>query len=378
MLVEQSLRHAEHVRFDEVCIAYDAAHENLRRAGEIGHALGDKAAGAALRGGERPSLLAQQDGDDLLQAADVNAVDPLADDGHDLFDRAAQHLLGLRLALRLGGHAQHTLVGLGVGRNAGVGHRGDPVVQHCLDLALALPVDAQRAGDDDLVGKRAQIGDRAGPEHFAALVRRTGEHEDMYAALAEAAAWGGAIVVAENGAVFRQVGLLEIILRQLAADGGEVCAQSVGDLGMKDVFTPEHGADGLLGEVVVGRTEAARGNDDICAAARELQCLGETCGVVADNGVIEHVDAERGELLREHLRVRVGDVAKENFGADGNEFSSVGHGKPPYSLIRTRSRPTIARSHSASMSSTASSSRTSSTWGLVLGWRGVKTVQQSS
>ena len=157
-----------------------------------------------------------------------------------------------------------------------------------------------------------------------------------------------------------------------------MCAQSVGDLGMKDVFTPEHGADGLLGEVVVGRTEAARGNDDICAAARELQCLGETCGVVADNGVIEHVDAERGELLREHLRVRVGDVAEEDLGADGDEFSGVGHGQPPYSLIRTRSRPAIARSHSASTSSTASSSRTSSTWGLVLGWRGVKTVQQSS
>jgi len=88
--------------------------------------------------------------------------------------------------------------------------------------------------------------------------------------------------------------------------------------------------------------------------------------------------AERGELHREHLRVRVGDVAEEDLGADGNEFSGMGHGQPPYSLIRTRSRPAIARSHSASMSSTASSSRTSSTWGLVLGWRGVKTVQQSS
>ena len=304
-------------------------------------------------------------------------------------------------------------------------------------------------GDDDLVGKRAQIGNRAGPEHFAALVRRAGEHEDVYAALAEAAARGGAIVVAENGAALRQVGLLEIILRQLASNGGEVCAQGVGDLGMKDVFAPEHGADGLLGEIIVGRAEAARGNDDVCAAARELQCLGETCGIVADDGVIEHVDAERGELLREHLRVRVGDVAEKDLGADGNEFSGVGHGQPPksptrttaasaaanakrqrsisggrihfargflfrlgsprdprsrgalamlprrisvptamgsavwdmgapYSLIRTRSRPAIARSHSASMSSTASSSRTSSTWGLVLGWRGVKTVQQSS
>ena len=200
----------------------------------------------------------------------------------------------------------------------------------------------------------------------------------MYAALAEAAARGGAVVVVENGAALRQVGLPEIVLCQLAADGGEVCAQSVGDLGMKDVFAPEHGADGLLGEIIVGRAEATRGNEDVHAAARKLQCLGETCGIVADDGVIEHVDAERGELLREHLRVRVGDVAEENFGADGNEFSGMGHGQPPYSLIRTRSRPAIARSHSASMSSAASSSRTSSTWGLVLGWRGVKTVQQSS
>ena len=34
-------------------------------------------------------------------------------------------------------------------------------------------------------------------------------------------------------------------------------AQGVSDLGMKDVFAPEHGADGLLGEVVVGRAEAS-------------------------------------------------------------------------------------------------------------------------
>ena len=51
----------------------------------------------------------------------------------------------------------------------------------------------------------------------------------MYAALTEAAARGGAIVVAENGTVFRQVGLLEIILRQLAANGSAVRAQRVGD-----------------------------------------------------------------------------------------------------------------------------------------------------
>ena len=114
-----------------------------------------------------------------------------------------------------------------------------------------------------------------------------------------------------------------------------MCAQGVGDLGMKDVFAPEHGADGLLGEIIVGRAEAARGNDDVCAAARELQCLGETCGIVADDGVIEHVDAERGELLREHLRVRVGDVAEKDLGADGNEFSGVGHGQPPKSPTRT-------------------------------------------
>ena len=85
-----------------------------------------------------------------------------------------------------------------------------------------------------------------------------------------------------------------------------------------------------------------------------------------------------GGPARSAIAWGVGDVAKEDFGADGDEFSGVGYGQPPYSLIRTRSRPAIARSHSASMSSTASSSRTSSTWGLVLGWRGVKTVQQSS
>ena len=80
---------------------------------------------------------------------------------------------------------------------------------------------------------------------------------------------------------------------------------------MKDQGFLKGGADGLLGEVVVGGAQAAGGDEDVRPAAGNVQRLPETAGVVAHDGVPEDVDPQGGEALAQYLGVGVGDVAKE-------------------------------------------------------------------
>ena len=80
---------------------------------------------------------------------------------------------------------------------------------------------------------------------------------------------------------------------------------------MEDEGLSEGFADGLFGEVVVGGTQAAGGDEDVRPAAGDVQRLPEAVGVIAHHGVPEDVDAQGGEALAQGLGIGVGDVAKE-------------------------------------------------------------------
>ena len=142
---------------------------------------------------------------------------------------------------------------------------------------------------------------------------------------------------------------------------------------MVNQFLAEGLGDGHLGQVVAGGPQAAGGDEDIRPVAGDVHRLADPLRVVPHHGVIVDVDPQLGQPLGDHLGVGVGDVPQQQLGAHGDEFSGVAHG-----FSTTLSMPATAFSMRPSMSKAASASWISSRVGRVLGWRGVKTVQQSS
>ena len=232
--VQQRLLHPQYTSLYAVGVADHTAAKYVTGAGQIGHALGDEAAGAALGGGEGHVPLPQQGGDHLLQRVHIHAVDHISQGFLHLGDEGFEHLLRFFGGGSLGGGADHALVGLGVGSQGGVGEGGHGLVESLLHSALTHTEDADLVADDDAVHQLAQIGDGAVFKHIAALKGRTGEHQHMGAFLLDGAAGCGAHRIGENGAALGQHGLLEVVSRP---DVDVVLNSVVGMAGLKPTLT---------------------------------------------------------------------------------------------------------------------------------------------
>ena len=66
--------------------------------------------------------------------------------------------------------------------------------------------------------------------------------------------------------------------------------------------------------------EAAGGEDDIRAVARGFDHVAQARRVVAHDRLVKYVDAQFAQALRDDLRIRVDNVAQQDFRADGDEF----------------------------------------------------------
>ena len=97
----------------------------------------------------------------------------------------------------------------------------------------------------------------------------------------------------------------------------EGVVKNVTDFG---AFVDLGGADGLLGQIVVGRTQAACGENDVGPVPGNVQSLPQALRVVPHYRVPEDVDAQGGQALREHLGVGVGDVTQQDLCADCDKF----------------------------------------------------------
>ena len=210
-------------------------------------------------------------------------------------------------------------------------------------------------------------------EHHLALPRRAGEHDHVDPVGCKGHAGGGAPVVVQHGGPLRDHGLLVVVLGDGPAHGGEAVPDALGARLMVKELPAKGLGQGDLGQVIAGGAEAAGGDENIRPFFGDVHRLPHPVGVVPHDGVVKDVDAQLGKALGDHLRVGVGDVAQQQLCPDGNEFCGVAHG-----VSTTLSMPSTAFCTSASMSSAASASWISSRVGRVFGWRGVKTVQQSS
>ena len=179
-------------------------------------------------------------------------------------------------------------------------------------------------GDDGFVREVAQIGKDMAVQHGEHLEGRAGQHQNMDAVRFKGAAGSGAHRIVEHGAAHRQFCLLAVVLRHF--DVGvvfEIIADGLQNILVENQRLAEGLADGLLGHVIVSGTQTAGGDDDIGPLAGDLQCILQTLGVVTHHGVPEYVHTHSGQGLREIPRIGVDDVAQQQFGADGDDFSGM-------------------------------------------------------
>ena len=242
-------------------------------------------------------------------------------------------------------------------------------------LGSGLP-DAEgfhRAGDDHPFREPFQVGDGPVAEHHLTLPGRAREHQHVDAVGLHGYPGGGAPVVVQDGGPLWDHGLLEIVFRDRPPHGGEPVPNPLGR-GLVVHQGPAKGlGHGNFGEVVTGGAQPPGGDENVRPLASNVHCLADPLRVVSHHGVIVDVDPQLGQSLGDHLGVGVGNVAQEKLRAHGDKFSGVAHG-----CSTTLSMPCMAVSIRPSISRAASASWISSREGRVLGWRGGKTVQQSS
>ena len=357
------------------------------RAGDVGEALGDLSARAALGRGEAHAVLLHQGEDGLLHALDVHAVDEFAQTRRRALHHGTDHRLGLLGRAGLGRDLQQTVALLGVGGHRGVGHFVHLLAKDLIDRALADAEDAQRVRHDLPAGELLQIGQRALGEHGAALLGRagdhdhglavllTGDHDHGLAVLLKGAAGGRAAVVVKDRAALRQQGLGVVVGREVPAVP-DVVVQPLALGPVLHQGKAEGLGEDLLGQIVAGRPEAAGRDDDVGAALGDLDAGAQPFGVVAHDGVPAHVDPDPREHLGDIARVGVRHMAEQQLGPDREDLGIIASVRHLPTMIL--STPASASSTRPSISIALSARSTSSSFGWVFGWRGVKTVQQSS
>ncbi len=179
-------------------------------------------------------------------------------------------------------------------------------------------------GEDDVSGQAPEIGLRAPVQHGLHLVGGTGQHQHMDAAAFKGAAGGGAHRVVEHRAALRQKGLLGIVFRHGHMEGRLIKGTDLlQNVRMEHQGLSEGGADGLLGEIVIGGPQPAGGDEDVCPGPGQVQGLAQPAGVVAYHRVPVDINAQAGQGLGEDLGVGVGNAAQQQLRAHGKDLGGV-------------------------------------------------------
>ena len=265
-------------------VAYHAAAEHGGYPGQIGHALGDQPAGAALGAAQGEALFLQKLEHRRLQGGYVGAVDEGAEPGPQALLHRGDQGPGSLLVRRFGGDAQLTLPLLGIGGQGGVGHGLHLLPELGLHGGLPDAEELERPGDNDPVGQALQVGDHPVGEHGPALPGRAGEHDDPHPVRLEGHAGGGAPVVVQNRAPLGQHGLLVVVLRHGAAgvEPLKVGLDAAGGGRVEHQLFAEALGQHVFGQIVAGGAQAAGGNKNVRPAFGQLHrgpgCRPPPCG----------------------------------------------------------------------------------------------------
>jgi hypothetical protein len=104
---------------------------------------------------------------------------------------------------------------------------------------------------------------------------------------------------------------LEVLLRHRAAAPLEELAQICNEVIVTNEAASDCGGNRLTGDVVGSRTQTARQNDNVRSAQSRADCPRHASQVVADDGVVEDIDADSRQLTGDLLGVAVGDLTEQ-------------------------------------------------------------------
>ncbi|MPM55553.1 hypothetical protein SDC9_102350 [bioreactor metagenome] len=90
---------------------------------------------------------------------------------------------------------------------------------------------------------------------------------------------------------------------------------------MHDQPAPEILRDGLLGQVIICRPQPTGGDDDVGAFLRNFKTVFQTVGIITHDGLVVYVDPDRGQFLRDELRIGIDDISEQQFGSYSDDFS---------------------------------------------------------
>ena len=206
-------------------------------------------------------------------------------------------------------------------------------MQDILHVALTETEYADVAGYDAAACQLVQIRHCTFLPHRVALARRTGQHENVLAVGFKRTAGCRAPQVGEYGAALGQPCLLFVVLGHFAANGLEKVGQTVHGRLMQHHLFAENGCQRLLGQIIKGWAKAAGGDDDVSTVLCLADYALETRRIVTDNGLVEYIDAQLGQTLRDELCIGVYDVAQQDLCADCDKFC-VHFELPPFIVVR--------------------------------------------
>ena len=147
---------------------------------------------------------------------------------------------------------------------------GDEVSDAVVDVALAEVADLE-----DAIGERlgeleplAQVGDDLVVEEPLQLVGHAGRGDYDSARVVDDEGGGSAVWVVYGKSAFGNVGLSLVVGGHNEPTPAEALLDVLQEDGVAQKFTAGSVGDSLAGQVVLGRAEAAAGNDDVGAAQR--------------------------------------------------------------------------------------------------------------
>ena len=292
-----------------------------------------------------------------------------------MIDYRLTHGLGFRFRSGFSRHLQEAIRFLGIGSKRRIGHAVHLIGEKIIHTAFSDAENPHRMGKDHFITLRTEIRQDTFPQHRPALLRGAGQHNHDLPVFFKSASGSCATCVVEDGASLREHCLSGVILGILVA-GRNIVIESL-ILGVVSYQLQAEGfCKNIFGQIIARRAKAPGSDDNVCPLLCYLYTLRQPARVVPHYSVVKHIDTDFSKLLGDIPRVCIGDVTEKQLRTDRYDFGVVGfHFYSPTGICSIPLKASSTRAWTSSADSTAS---TSFSFGLVRGWRGVKTVQQSS
>ncbi len=321
VLFQQSSIQAQQTLLHQVAIDQKPAQEIIRTAGDRGNSLRHHAAGAALRHGQRRVTLTQKRPHHRFERIAVARKNPISE---PLFDRPShfrQQTLGFFFALAAGAKMDLQIAGRGQNRRGRIGvlrvHRRDELIQ----VGFRHAGDTVEARADHLARQAAGQPRHAFlDEQRLELAGRTGQQNHHAPLVLDPLAHGRPVGIRQGLGALHQKRLALVVFGHLALAAAEALFDGVVEILSEDQWPAQRFGHGFACEIVLGRAQASRENDDLRVRKRLAGGCGEQGAVVSDDQLAAHLHSQRVELIGEEQRVGVQALGGQHFRPHGDDF----------------------------------------------------------